>query len=197
MLVVDVETSGVDAAVHSIVSIGAVDFLHSDNQFNEECRIWDGAAWQPEALAVNGRTPADLSLPSLRPLEAVARDFFLWAAKSGHPVMAGQNVSFDSSFLCATAARFRIRFPFGRRLVDLHSVAYAHLLGHGLLPPLRDGTSDLSLDAILALVGLPPEPKPHLAINGAKLEAEAFSRLVYGKNLLSDFAGFPVPSSVS
>ncbi len=33
------------------------------------------------------------------------------------------------------------------------------------------------MDGVLALVGLEPEPKPHNALNGARLEAEAIRRL--------------------
>jgi hypothetical protein len=33
------------------------------------------------------------------------------------------------------------------------------------------------MDSVLALVGLQPEPKPHNALNGAKLEAEAMRRI--------------------
>ena len=43
MIVVDVETSGMDAYKHSLLSIGAVDFENPVERFYEECRIWDGA----------------------------------------------------------------------------------------------------------------------------------------------------------
>lgn len=54
-------------------------------------------------------------------------------------------------------------------------------------------TSALSLDKILEYAGLPPEPKPHRAINGAKREAEAFYRMRYGKPLFPEFKKFPLP----
>jgi len=196
MLIVDVETSGLDPARHSIASIGAVEFFNPANQFNEACRIFPGAEVSDEALAVNGFTRDDLLSLDKRPLDQVARDFFLWAVRIKAHVIAGQNPMFDYGFLRATAERFRLHFPFGRRLTDLHSVAYAAMLAAGAEPPLREGASDLTLDRILAFVGLPPEPKPHLAINGAKLEAEAFSRLVYGKGLLAEFAQYPLPDSL-
>jgi hypothetical protein len=58
---------------------------------------------------------------------------------------------------------------------------------------MEKGLTRLSADTTLKYVGIPPEPKPHHALNGAKYEAEAFSRLIYGKNLLHEFAQFAVP----
>lgn len=43
-------------------------------------------------------------------------------------------------------------------------------------------------------VGLPSEPKPHTGINGATYEAEAFSRLIFGKLLFNDFKVFNIPN---
>jgi DNA polymerase III epsilon subunit-like protein len=193
MLVIDVETSGLDPSTSSIVSIGAVDFLNPANQYYAECRVFDGAHISDESIAVNGFTRAQLADPARRSNEAVLREFLLWATRISHRVIAGQNINFDFQFLLAGASRFRIHFPLGGRVVDLHGVAYAHMLAHGFAPPLKDGKSTLSLDAILAYVGMPPEPRPHIAINGAKLEAEAFSRVIFGKGLLPEFAQYPVP----
>ncbi len=39
MIVIDVETIGINLQNHSIVSIRAVDFYKSKNQFYQECRI--------------------------------------------------------------------------------------------------------------------------------------------------------------
>ena len=43
MIIIDVETTGLDPKKYSIVSIGAVDFKKPMRTFYEECRIWDGA----------------------------------------------------------------------------------------------------------------------------------------------------------
>ena len=56
MIVVDVESSGVDAQKDSLVSVGAIDFDNPENRFYEECRIWDGAHVEKEALEINGFT---------------------------------------------------------------------------------------------------------------------------------------------
>ena len=56
MIVLDVEASGTEAHKHSIVSLGALDFMNPTNRFYEECRVWEGAHIMDEALVVNGFT---------------------------------------------------------------------------------------------------------------------------------------------
>ncbi len=57
---------------------------------------------------------------------------------------------------------------------------------------MKDGKSLLDSDAVMTYVGIPTEPKPHIALNGALWEAEAISRLLYQKNLLSQFEQYPI-----
>jgi len=42
MVVVDVETSGLDPQKYAMLSIGAVDFENPERQFYAECRAFDG-----------------------------------------------------------------------------------------------------------------------------------------------------------
>jgi len=51
----------------------------------------------------------------------------------------------------------------------------------------------MNLDKILNYVGLPDEPRPHNGLCGAKLEAEAFSRLVNDKSLLEEYGKYSIP----
>ncbi|GIU68698.1 MAG: hypothetical protein KatS3mg001_548 [Candidatus Pacearchaeota archaeon] len=57
----------------------------------------------------------------------------------------------------------------------------------------RVSSLGFSLDEILKYVGLSSEPKPHNALMGAKLSSEAFSRIIYGKNLLKEFEEYSLP----
>ena len=43
MIIADVETTGVDSRLCSLVSIGAVEFDSPNNQFYVECRAFEGA----------------------------------------------------------------------------------------------------------------------------------------------------------
>ncbi|MBI4450945.1 3'-5' exonuclease [Candidatus Woesearchaeota archaeon] len=191
MIVVDVETTGLDPARHAVVSIGAVDVCDAKRTFYEECRIWDGAAVDDEALAVNGFTREKIAAG--KDPNDVIRQFLSWADVCPTKILAGQNPALDLSMLQAACRRAGITWPLGHRTIDLHAVCFTHMLAHGLDPPTRNGRPDLRSDAIMGYVGLPAEPRPHFALNGAKWEAEAFSRLIWGKNLLPEFNKYPVP----
>lgn len=194
MLVIDAEMSGLDPRKNSIVSIGAVDFEDPARQFYGECRVWDGAELDPEGLAVNGFSEAQCLDPKKKSLEELAREFFAWVEVAEDRTLCGQNVSLDREFLNDSFRRAGVEFRFAHRNVDTHTAGYMYSRREGIVVPRKptDKQSALSLDKILEMLGLPPEPRPHIALNGALLEAEAFSRMVYGKNLLPQFAEYPV-----
>ena len=76
--------------------------------------------------------------------------------------------------------------------MDLHSVAYYHMKKRGVPVPTKNNHSALNLDAILAYVGLSTRSTAHHALMDAKLEGEAFSRLLSGAGLLPEFEKYPV-----
>lgn len=193
MIVLDVETTGIDPDRHSIVSIGAVDFLHPERKFYEECKIWDGAIISDEAMAVNGYTIEQVTDPNKKSLEEILKMFFKWVLESESHTIMGHNPIFDLSFLDESAERYHLELPFPHRSLDQHSVCFAHMLAHGITPPTHNKRSDLNSDKIMEYVGIPTEPKPHIALNGALYEAEAFSRLLYSKNLLPEFKEYKIP----
>ena len=193
MIIVDVETTGLDPKKYSIVSIGAVDFKNSERQFYSECRVWDGALVSEESLEINGLTKEEVRDPNKKPLEEIMNEFKKWVDESSDVTLAGQNPSFDRDFLNNSFRRIGIDFKFAARNVDLHSVAYYDHIKKGIAIPHKNSHSDLSLDNIAKYVGLIEEPKPHNALTGAKLEAEAFSRIMYGKQLLPEFESYKIP----
>jgi len=193
MIIVDVETTGIDPEKHSIVSIGALDFLNPENQFYQECRIWDEAEIMKEALKINGFSEEEIKDPKKKTLEETIKNFIEWTMGIKEKVLAGENPSFDKDFLKNSAQRFGIDWMPSYRTIDLHSLCYTHYLRRGLKPPMKDGRTDLNADKIFEYTGLPKEPKPHNALTGAKMEAEALSRLIYGKNLLKEFEEYPIP----
>lgn len=192
MIIVDAEMSGLDPRKHSIVSLGAVDFANPERQFYGECRIWDGAETDPEALAVNGFTEAECRDPKRKSETELITEFYAWIQQISDKTIAGQNVSFDAQFLNQALIRAGIEWRFSFRTLDLHAVVYAQFIKEGREVPLKHDQSGLSLDKILTAFGLPEEPKPHIALNGAKYEAEVFSRIIRGKNLLPEFEQYPI-----
>jgi DNA polymerase-3 subunit epsilon len=194
MIVVDVETTGFNPEKHSIVSIGAVDFLNPKNQFYKECQIWKGAEITKEASEINGFSEEEIKNPDKETLEEIIRSFLQWAENIKNKTIAGENPSFDRDFLKNSAQRYGIDWPFGYRTIDLHTLCYTHYLKRGLNPPTKNERIDLNIDKILVYVGLPEEPKPHNALVGARMEAEAISRLIYGKSLLKEFNNYNIPN---
>lgn len=195
MIVADIESSGLDPRKHSLLSIGAVELEHPERQFYGECRIWDGAGIMSDALAVNGFTEAECRDPKKQSLEELMNDFNHWVEQCEEKTLAGQNVSFDRDFLNDSFSRSGMSWHFSYRTLDLHTMAYMDAIKRGLPIPRKNDRSDLNLDAILKYVGLPEEPKPHIGLNGAKYEAECFSRILYGKNLLPEFTEYPIINS--
>lgn len=192
MIVVDIEASGLDPRNHALLSIGAVDFENPERQFYGECRVWEGAHIDPEALAVNGFTESECLNPGKESLEELMTRFYHWIEQGNERIIAGHNVSFDRDFLNNSFSRAKINFAFPFRTIDLHTLAYATCKMKDIAIPQRNGHPALSLDAVMRLLGLPEEPKPHIALMGAKVAAEAFSRFMYGKNLLPEFAEYPM-----
>lgn len=189
MIVVDVETSGLNPELSSLVSIGAVNFEDRTQEFYEECKVFDGAEIDPKGLELNGYSENQIADPKKQSEAELIKNFSKWVSEQNNTlqktngydhVIGAQAAYFDVSFLQAACKRAGINYMFGRRSVDLHAVSYAHHLAHGKPLPIKDGQVSLSLNATLEYLGLEPEPNPHIAITGARLEAEAFSRLIFG-----------------
>lgn len=196
MLVVDVEASGLSADRNSIMSVGALDLAHPEKLFYEECRVWEGAHIEDEALEVNGFTMEDGMDPSKQSEADLVHKFRAFAEGMQDRTLAGQNVSFDRDFLAAAAKRAgHMDWPFAHRTIDTHSLCFMHMVKRGINPPIDPGKhhSSLNLDAVLNYCGIPDEPDPHNALTGAKCHAEVISRLLYDKKLLPEFDQYPIP----
>lgn len=194
MIVLDIEASGVNAEKHSIVSIGAIEFNNPTNQFYEECKVWEGAHIDPQALEVNGFSKEEITDPSKKTEAEITEMFIEWAtAIDGDRTLAGQNVSFDRDFIRHAAERAGLNYPFAVRTIDTHTLAYMHMVKAGIVPAHEKHRSALNLDAVLNYCGIPDEPEPHNALTGAMSHAEVVSRLLYDKKLLPEFETLDIP----
>lgn len=192
MIVADIEATGIDHHKHSLLSIGAVEFEHPERQFYGECRMWDGASIMADAIAVNGFTEEECSDPKKHSLQELMESFLHWVEQCEEKTLAGQNTSFDRDFLNDSFARASIGWHFAYRTLDLHTMAYMDMIKRDVPIVRKNDRTGISSDIIFKYVGIPAEPKPHIGLNGAKYEAEAFSRLLYGKNLLPEFEKYPI-----
>lgn len=195
MIIIDVESSGVDYRKHSIVSIGALDFPNPDNRFYGECQIWPGAHIMDEALSVNGFTEAEITDPNKLTEAELVRSFMEWSQHMSDRTLTGQNVSFDRDMLKGACDRADLPWDLAHRTIDTHTLCFMHMIKRGLTPPIdpQHRRSALNLDAILNYCGIPEEPKPHNALTGALSHAEVTHRLLYDKKLLPEFSQFEIP----
>ena len=197
MIVVDIETSGTSPYKHSILSIGAVDFSNPERQFYQECQIEKDKEYTEEALNVNGFKKEELTDPKKKTLESVLNEFIVWIQPVKDKTIGGHNVNFDANFLNYSFKKYNINFSFGHRVIDTHSLVYASLLSRHIDPPTKNEKTDINSDYVFNYTGLPPEPKPHNALNGAKMEAEALSRLILGRKLLDQYKNYEIPTYLS
>lgn len=193
MIVLDIETTGLDPKKHSIIEVGAIEFENPRNIFNERCRIWNGAEIDRGALDINGFSLHEITDPEIQSPGDLLLKFIDWISSIGDRTIAGQNVDFDIGFLNKSSKMANLPFDFGKRKVDLHSLVYAHFLSRNIRPPLKNKLSNLNSDVIMNYVGIPAEPKPHKALNGARYELEALSRLICGQGVLDEFSGYELP----
>ncbi len=195
MIVIDIEASGTEYAVHSIVSLGAIDMSNPERQFYAECRVWEGAHIMEEALAVNGFTEAQITDRAKMSEAELVLQFMEWTQMSSDRTLVGQNVSFDRDMLKAAVIRAGENWTLPYRTLDTHTMCYMHMVKAGITPPFdaEHKRTALNLDAVLNYCGIPEEPDPHNALTGAKCHAEVASRLLYNRPLLPEFAAYTLP----
>lgn len=191
MIVVDVETSGVDPHIHGLLSVGAIVWEDPEQWFYGEARPAEGVLLDNQALEVNGFTPEQLSaLPKDMP--TMLLEFFTWVRTQRPPyLLMGHNAQFDLKFLQKETARAGMsakECPFPYHTIDLHTVAQVdYFQSKGFWYP-----DVLPAWKIFERLGIPNEPKPHYALNGAMFELEAFGRLLLKRSMFEDFAQYPV-----
>ena len=206
MIVIDIETSGIDKMKCGIWQIGAVDFYAPKNQFIDECRIDDEDIITDDALKITEKTEEELRDRKKQSQKQLLEKFFSWTGSCKIKNLACQGPQFDYTFLEIKAAKYGLKMPFHYRAFDLHTIAqkvYYDIHGRFLI---KDSYSDMGLSKILELCGMKDERrkfkdgkivregKPHNALEDAKLASECFSRLLHGKNLFSEYTKFLIPN---
>ena len=106
-----------------------------------------------------------------------------------------QNPEFDVGFILTKARKYGLEIPFPHRVFDLHTLAQVKHFQIKKEFLIKENKSDLGLTNILSFVGMRDErgAHNHNGLEDAKLEAECFSRLLYGKGLFPEYAQFKIP----
>lgn len=177
MIVVDVETGGIDPLKNPLLSIGAVEFENPTNQFYSEIAPLRELEITEEALKVNGINVEEWK--EKEHLGGAMASFHTWVYEVKlHDVLGGHNPQFDLGFLNVNIRRCAHELPFSYRTVDLHSIAYSHFY---MDPTMKDDEKNhLTSNEIYKRLNMKTEPKPHNALNGAKYETEALYKLILG-----------------
>ncbi len=211
MIVLDIETSGGHPTENGIWQIGAID-LNTMEEFLEEGRIDDEDKIEVEALKVGGKTEEELRDSNKQSQKELLDKFFKWLETRKMKTLLCYLPEFDQGFLRNKARKYFSADPFwpdSHRPFDLHTIAQIKFFEmNGKFLTKEDNNSDMGLRNILKLCGMEDERrsvkegkisregKPHNALEDAKLTAECFSRLVYGKNLFAEYTKFPVPEEL-
>ena len=190
-VVVDIESTGSDAAQFSLASLGGVVLGNPDVTFYEECQMEPHSRVDPEALAVNGfnyKTLTDRSKPSAISTLDMFNTFSFqndcWILASWSP--------FDFNFLKHKFFRFRLPWNFGWNHMDVRPVVVAKFME--TQTPLPEHSIHMS-DA-LSFCGLPLQNKVHNGLWDAKATTEILLRCMFGKPILQDFMSYPVPEKL-
>ena len=147
LLVLDLETTGLDPRADSIIQIGA--HVLTRKVLNREATmstlVAPESAMDPAAQKIHGLSMDDLRdapplAEAIRKLEELA--------EPEDVVLCGHNIGFDVSFLRAAYDRLGRPYPYDYHTVDVWSVAFFLFSANGLKAP------DYRLDTLAALYGI-------------------------------------------
>jgi DNA polymerase III alpha subunit (gram-positive type) len=164
MIIVDIETSGLDPKINGMLSLGAVD-LKTNQEFYIECQLTDGREANEKALEINGFTQDQIKDSNkLTDVEALIT-FCRWTERLEDKMLGGHNIGhLDILFLEEIWSRvdsgcfggLKPKFPFSYRTVDSATLGYALF------------KKSLSLKDLCLELGVEPENKTHNALEGAR-----------------------------
>lgn len=205
-IVVDIECSGGNPLKHGIWQIGAID-LNTKEEFLEEAKIDNDDEVLDEALVIVGKTEEELRDSSKQSQKELLEKFFAWIKTRKMKNLLCHLPEFDQGFLRYKSLKYfdnDFFWPDFHRPFDSHSIAQAKYFElHGKFLTTEKGNSDMGLRNILKLCGiedkrrgLEKEGQPHNALEDAKLTAECFYRLIFGKSLLEEFSDIDVPEEL-
>lgn len=180
LLVIDLETSGLDPDLHSVLSIGAA--VWDDGNIVDSIELYireDVVAVQQEALLVNQIDLSWLRENGISPVEAVdaieifVRRNFDFSSPETRAGLAGHNLNFDIPFLKRLYQRVGAPYQatYSHRVIDTASILGFFILA-GLLP--LSGASSTEAFAHFGII----VPARHTALGDAIATAHLLEKLI-------------------
>jgi len=160
IIIVDLETTGLDPKKHEIIEVGAVVFdAHTfvvERELDFKIRPTHIETADPVALKINGYSEEKWQ-------DAVTLDYAIATLMDAgkDAIFCSFPLSFDYEFIRETGVPER----FSRYKLDLFSLVFAAF------------REILSLKKTCEKLGIEPEPAEHRAINGARKGYEVFTKL--------------------
>ena len=157
LLIMDLETTGLDPVVHEILEIGAmcIDITTLNQLWTFEIKVRPERieTAQPKALEVNGYNTREWE----NALDLDQGFSMLHRLLSSDMCLMSQNITFDYGFYTAALHRFGFEDPLDYHRLDLCSMAF----------PFQEHPV-YSLSKLSTLFGVEREAHPHRAMNGVK-----------------------------
>jgi DNA polymerase III epsilon subunit-like protein len=174
VLVVDVETTGLDPTKHACIEIGAVlldEVLNPIDDYSSLIAPWEGAKIDKKSMAIHNITLKELK--GARDFRSVVGEFHnRFCSGPSIPVLAGWNVWFDVAFLRILYDKTEIKWPFSHRFLDVQAIVlfFSRLEGPSLEKTVK------------SLLG---EKQTHRAIDDARQTGKVLQHLA-GKYLSTE-----------
>lgn len=165
--ITDIETTGLDAAMHEIVDLAVLVVDPSTLNIRDEYH----ARVKPANIRTAAKRALDVIDYSPRAwANAVDLETALTAytKKASDAVFCSYNVFLTYSFLDAGFKSAGVEDPTDYHRLDLFTLAWSRL-----------GMASLSFDQICRKLNIPPEPKPHRASTGAAKQLAVLRALLY------------------
>jgi DNA polymerase-3 subunit epsilon/oligoribonuclease len=188
---IDIETTGLDFSVHVPIDIAIciVDYSNKDKKTSySSCITCDASDWDRadvEALAVNGFNPK--SLWNGKRISEVHEEVKQFLRENniikGKAVFMCQNPSFDRAFFHKIISSDKMNdldMPY--HWLDLASMYWIKF--YGIISEVNAEYFSLSKDSIAKTFGIPPEEKPHRAMNGVKHLIQCYNALRTSNDIL-------------
>jgi len=160
MIVVDIETSGLDFEGCGIWQVGAID-LDTMEEFLEEAKIDDEDSFQDGAGKVSGISENEIRNKSKQTQKELIRNFLLWIEERKNKNFICENPQFDLGFIELKTRKYNFKINFHHRCFDIHSISqikYFEINKRFLMRIEEEKNwSDMSLPNTLKFCGIPDE----------------------------------------